>query len=158
MGVIEESISKFSVGNRFHVKLRILSPYANRIYFLSKIKFFLHPINNLLMDSLLTPIVESRPTYLSFIHSFRRTLEFDSRKVGSTKHTQLKFQKTNLPCPRWVCGVIKRQKFATRISKQSLCHFWMRIRNECPVISDLAIHRILLFSTTYLCEAALSKL
>ena len=26
MGVSKESISKFSIGNRFHVKLRILSP------------------------------------------------------------------------------------------------------------------------------------
>jgi len=50
MGVSKESISKFLIGNRFHVKLRILSPY----------KF---PIKNLLIDSLLTPIVES--TYLN---------------------------------------------------------------------------------------------
>ena len=36
MGVSKESISKFLVGNRFHVKLRILSPYSNiylNIYF-----------------------------------------------------------------------------------------------------------------------------
>jgi len=35
MGVSKESISKFLIGNRFHVKLRILSPYSNRdfIYF-----------------------------------------------------------------------------------------------------------------------------
>jgi len=31
MGVRKESISKFLIGNRFHVKLRILSPYSNRI-------------------------------------------------------------------------------------------------------------------------------
>ena len=31
MGVIKESISKFLIGNRFHVKLCILSPYSNRI-------------------------------------------------------------------------------------------------------------------------------
>jgi len=30
-GVTKESISKFLIGNRFHVKLRILSPYLNRI-------------------------------------------------------------------------------------------------------------------------------
>ena len=29
MGVSKESISKFLIGNRFHVKLRILSPYSN---------------------------------------------------------------------------------------------------------------------------------
>jgi len=32
MGVSKESISKFLIGNRFHVKLRILSPYSIRIY------------------------------------------------------------------------------------------------------------------------------
>ena len=31
MGVSKESISKFLIRNRFHVKLRILSPYSNRI-------------------------------------------------------------------------------------------------------------------------------
>ena len=31
LGVSKESISKFLIGNRFHVKLRILSPYSNRI-------------------------------------------------------------------------------------------------------------------------------
>ena len=28
MGVSKESISKFLIGNRFHVKLRILGPYS----------------------------------------------------------------------------------------------------------------------------------
>jgi len=28
MGVSKESISKFLIGNRFHVELRILSPYS----------------------------------------------------------------------------------------------------------------------------------
>ena len=32
MGVSKESISKFLIGNRFHVKLRILSPLSNRIW------------------------------------------------------------------------------------------------------------------------------
>jgi len=31
MGVSKDSISKFLIGNRFYVKLRILSPYSNRI-------------------------------------------------------------------------------------------------------------------------------
>jgi len=31
MGVSKESISKFLIGNRFHVKLRILSLYSNRM-------------------------------------------------------------------------------------------------------------------------------
>jgi len=30
MGVSKESISKFLIGNRFHVKLCILSPYSNK--------------------------------------------------------------------------------------------------------------------------------
>ena len=41
-------------------------------------------------------------------------------------------------------------------SKQSLCHFWIRIRNVL-VISDLAIHKLLAFCITYLCEAAFSN-
>ena len=36
--------------------------------------------------------------------------------------------------------------------------FWIRTRIECPVISDLAIHKLLAFCTTYLCEEAFSKL
>jgi len=43
MDVGKESIIKFLVGNRFHVKLRILGPYSNRIWFsliyLKSIKF-----------------------------------------------------------------------------------------------------------------------
>ena len=31
MDASKESISKFLIGNRYHVKLRILSPYSNRI-------------------------------------------------------------------------------------------------------------------------------
>jgi len=33
MGVSKKSISKFLIGNRCHVKLRILIPYSNRIRF-----------------------------------------------------------------------------------------------------------------------------
>jgi len=36
IGVSKESISKFLIGNRFHVKLRNLSPYSNRIFFFNK--------------------------------------------------------------------------------------------------------------------------
>jgi len=32
IGVSKESINKFLIGNRFHVKLRIHSPYWNRIF------------------------------------------------------------------------------------------------------------------------------
>ena len=36
MGASKESISKFLIGYRFHVKLRILSPYSNgsKIYWI----------------------------------------------------------------------------------------------------------------------------
>ena len=97
----------------------------------------------------------------TFIHSFRNTLDFDSGDVGSTNHTQLKlYEGTHLPCPEWVCGVIKRQTFTTGIfeTEFSLCHFWIRTRNECSAISDPAIHKLLDFWTRYLCEAVFSKL
>jgi len=42
MGVSKESISKFLIGNRFHVKLRILSPYSNRIF----IPFYLNLLHS----------------------------------------------------------------------------------------------------------------
>jgi len=73
------------------------------------------------------------------MHSFRSNLDFDSGEVGSTNHTQLKLRRPHLPCPGWVCGVIKRQTFATGIFKTefSPCHFWKRTRNQCSVISDL---------------------
>jgi len=96
-----------------------------------------------------------------FIHSFRSTLDFDSDEIGSTNHTQLKLQEgTHLPCAGWVCGVIKRQMFATGIFKTefSLCHFWIKTRNEFSVISDLAIHKLLNFCTRHLCEAVFLKL
>jgi len=53
-----------------------------------------------------------------------------------------------------------RRTFATRIFKTefSLCHFWTRTKNECSVISDLAIHKLLDFCTRYLCEAVFSNL
>ena len=59
----------------------------------------------------------------------------------------------HLPCPGWVWGATKRQTFATGIFKTefSLCHFWIRTRNECSAISDLAIHKLLDFCTRYLC-------
>jgi len=60
--------------------------------------------------------------------------------------------------PRWVCGVIKRQKFAAGIFKTDFVIFWIRTRIVNPVISDLAIHKLLAFRTTYLCENAFSKL
>ena len=40
MGVSKKSISKFLIGNRFHVKLRIHSPYSNRCRFLLVNCFF----------------------------------------------------------------------------------------------------------------------
>jgi len=43
--------------------------------------------------------------------------------------------------------------FVTRIFKTEFMSFRIRTRNECPDISDLAIHKLLDFFTTYLCEA-----
>jgi len=43
MGVSKESISKCLIGNRFHVKLRILSPYSNRILFEYVLSKITHP-------------------------------------------------------------------------------------------------------------------
>jgi len=36
--------------------------------------------------------------------------------------------------------------------------FWIKTRNEYPIISDLAIHKLLAVCTTFLCEQACSKL
>jgi len=44
------------------------------------------------------------------------------------------------------------------VSKQSLCDFSIRTRNNYPVISDLAIHKLLTVCTTYLYDAAFSTL
>ena len=43
-------------------------------------------------------------------------------------------------------------------SKQTLCDFCIRTRNEYPTLSELALDKLLPFCTTYLCEAAFSKL
>ena len=77
---------------------------------------------------------------------------------GYAYETQLKFQEaTHLPCQGWVCGVYMT-KVCNWNFQNSLHHFWIRTRNKCPVISDLAIHKLLAFCTIYLCEAAFSKL
>jgi len=57
MGVSKESISKFLIGDRFHVKLCILSPYSNRRFYRKSIS---RKIKHPPIDSLLTPIVESK--------------------------------------------------------------------------------------------------
>ena len=43
MGVSKESISKFLIGNRFHAKLRILSPYSNKVTVLAPPTYMLLP-------------------------------------------------------------------------------------------------------------------
>ena len=88
MGVSEESISKFLIGNRFHVKLRILSPENCKESLRVKswkaevtaeiFTWNRYPIKNLLMDSLLTPIVES--TYLN-----RDTCKFESSQKDESR-------------------------------------------------------------------------
>jgi len=60
--------------------------------------------------------------------------------------------------PRRIFGVISHKILQLEFSKQSLSHFWVKSRNECPVISDLATHNLLDFCTAYMCETAFSKL
>jgi len=51
-------------------------------------------------------------------------LEFNSEKVGSATHPQLKLQEaTRSPCPARVCGIIRQQMFATGISKTEFVIF-----------------------------------
>ena len=51
-----------------------------------------------------------------------------------------------------------KQSLQLEFSKQSLCDILIRIRNEYPVISDLAVHKLSAICTTYLCDAGFSKL
>ena len=51
------------------------------------------------------------------------------------------------------------KRLQLEFSKQSLAYmFSIRTKNECSVISDLAIHKLIDFCTTYLCDAGFSKL
>ena len=85
MGVSKESISKFLIGNRFHVKSCILSLYSNRIILfesglrMRNFTWIRCPIKNLLIDSLLTPIVES--TYLTWHESQFLITRHDLRQI-----------------------------------------------------------------------------
>ena len=54
--------------------------------------------------------------------------------------------------------IISHKVLQLEFSKQSLSHFWVKTRNECPVISDLVTHNLLDFCIAYMCEAAFSKL
>jgi len=40
-------------------------------------------------------------------------------------------------------------------SKQSLCHFYIRTKNECPVISDLATHKLKLLHNIFILSGIL---
>ena len=52
------------------------------------------------------------------------------------------------------------KRLQLKFSKQSLAYMSIldKNKNECSVISDIAIHKLLNFSTRYLCEAVFSKL
>jgi len=54
--------------------------------------------------------------------------------------------------------LLNNKSLQMEFSQQRPCHFWIRTRNECPIISDLDIHKPLAFYTTYLRKAAFSKL
>jgi len=52
---------------------------------------------------------------------------------------------------------INDKSLQLEFSTQSSCGFWIRTINGCLVISDVAIHNLVAFCTTCLCEAAFSK-
>ena len=54
--------------------------------------------------------------------------------------------------PRISLWLLRAKSLQLEFSKQSLCHFLIRTRNECSVISDPAFHKLLDFCTRYLCE------
>jgi hypothetical protein len=39
-----------------------------------------------------------------------------------------------------------------------MCGFWLTVKNEYPVVAELAIRVLLPFVTTYICESAFSAL
>jgi hypothetical protein len=41
---------------------------------------------------------------------------------------------------------------------KDMCDFWLTVQNEYPVVAELAVHVILPFATSYLCESAFSAL
>jgi len=59
-----------------------------------------------------------------------------------------------------VAELLNDKRLQLEFSKQSLAYmsFLDKNKNECSVISDLAIHKLLDFCTRYLCEAVFSKL
>jgi len=41
---------------------------------------------------------------------------------------------------------------------KDMCDFWLTVKNEYPVVAELAIRVLLPFATSYLCESAFSAL
>jgi hypothetical protein len=41
---------------------------------------------------------------------------------------------------------------------KGICEFWLIVKNECLVVAELAVHVLLPFATSYLCESAFSVL
>jgi len=77
------------------------------------------------------------------------------RPLATLYDTQLKFQVPHTCHARdKFSELLNDESLQLEFSKQSSCHFWRRTRNEVSVISDLAIHKLLAFCTTYLCEVA----
>ena len=69
---------------------------------------------------------------------------------GYAYGTQMKFQEaTRVSWPRRIFGVISHKILQLEFSKQSLSHFWVKTRNECPVISDLATHNFRLLHSIH---------
>jgi len=85
-------------------------------------------------------------------------LDFDSGKVGAANNTQLKFEEATPAMPKMSLRSYSKTKVCNWNFGKRKWRFWIRIRNECPVISDLDADKPLAFCTTYLCEAAFLKL
>jgi len=67
MGVSKETISKLLIGNRFHVKLRILSPYSNRTNVPSKMRNCAPPPDHLSSEGISFSRTCSIPNLILYI-------------------------------------------------------------------------------------------
>ena len=72
-------------------------------------------------------------------------------KKQSTKYLSLKFQEE-------LADLSSDSKLQLEFSKKKLHTFWLTVRAEYPLLSDLAVSTLLPFVSTYLCESAFSTL
>ena len=69
----------------------------------------------------------------------------------STKHLSLKFQEE-------LADLSSDSKSRLEFSGKKLHTFWLSVRAEYPLLSDLAVSTLLPFVSTYLCESTFSTL